>query len=129
MKEKVTSKRERIDLQPSPTFYQRVIGELFGVRDIPSTLAFQLQEYGYRTLNLHLVIGRRPEHNGILGEEEHKVSLRPWPSKAPSPGPTVPVYGHLWERSPQRPAIHSHHPRRIEPQCHLQGKLKLSHSS
>lgn len=59
------------DIQPSSTFHQRVIGELFGVRDIPPTLAFQLQEHGYRTLNLHLVIRWCAEHNGILGEEGH----------------------------------------------------------
>lgn len=64
-------------LKPGPTFHQRVVGELFGVGHIASTLAFQLQEHRYRPLNLHLVVGRCPEHNGILGRrvgERHGVS-------------------------------------------------------
>lgn len=47
-------------------FHQRVVGELLGVGDVSSALALQLQEHGHRPLDLHLVIGGCPEHNGVL---------------------------------------------------------------
>lgn len=119
-------------LKPGPTFHQRVIGELFGVGDIPPTLALQLQEHRYRPLDLHLVVGRCPEHNGILGWrwERDLVGVSEssaWFCLRGRARPSVPVYERLWGRSPQRLAIHSRHPHRTEPQCHLQRKARLSH--
>lgn len=62
------------------------------------------------------------------GWERALLSMRSLPSSASrsGPSPSVPVYERLWERSPQRLAIRSRHPRRTEPQCHLQRKVKLS---
>lgn len=48
----------------------RDVGELLRVTAVAGLLPFQLQEDGDGTLNLCAVIGRRLEHDGVLGRQQ-----------------------------------------------------------